>query len=104
MPSCIVALASIDYDDAAVLLAKIAIRVRHSDGKLGKAIPAIALDMRFDDFDRMAPRTGGEAVGIIGRASLPATHDRAGRCYQYAVRGVERGHGSGILGGVIGVI
>src|SRR5260221_3326350 len=55
-------------------------------------------------FDRMAPGTGGEAVGIIGRESLPTTHDRAGRCYQYAIRGVERGHGSGILGGVIGVI
>jgi hypothetical protein len=92
-----IGVASIDHDDAAVLFAKIAIRVRHSDGKLGKAIPAIALDMRFDNFDRMAPGTGGEAVGIIGREGLPATHDRAGRCDQHAVRGVERGHASGIL-------
>ena len=53
MPSIGVAL--IDHDDAAVLFAKIAIRARHCDGELGKAVPAIALDMRFDDFDRMAP-------------------------------------------------
>ena len=49
-----IGVASIDHDDAAVLFAKIAIRARHSDGELGKAVPAIALDMRFDDFDRMA--------------------------------------------------
>ena len=61
MPS--IGVASIDHGDAAVLFAKIAIRARHSDGELGKTISAIALDMRFDDFDRMAPGTGGEAVG-----------------------------------------
>src|SRR5260221_9902553 len=60
-----IGVASIDHDDAAVLFAKIAIRARHSDGELGKAVPAIALDMRFDDFDRMAPGTGGEAAGLI---------------------------------------
>src|SRR6266851_1971659 len=60
-----IGVASIDHDDAAVLFAKIAIRAWHSDGELGKAIPAIALDMHFDDFDRMAPGTGGEAVCII---------------------------------------
>ena len=68
MPS--IGVASIDHDDAAVLFAKIAIRARHSDGELGKAVPAIALDMRFDDFDRMAPGTGGEAAGIISREGL----------------------------------
>src|SRR5882724_4633807 len=87
-----IGVASIDHDDATMLFAKIAIRARHSDGELGKAIPTIALDMRFDDFDRMAPGTGGEAVCIICREGLLATHDRTGRCDQHAVRGVERGH------------
>src|SRR5258705_10621351 len=56
-----IGVASIDHHDAAVLFAKIAVRARDSDGELGKGIPAIALDMRFDDFDRMAPATEGEA-------------------------------------------
>lgn len=42
-----IGVASIDHDAAAAFFAKIAIRSRYTDGELGKAIPAFALDMRF---------------------------------------------------------
>src|SRR5258708_11058044 len=52
-----IGVASIDRADAAVLFAQLAIRARHCDGELGKAVPAIALDMGFAAFHRVAPRT-----------------------------------------------
>ena len=99
-----IGVALIDRDDVAIHLVEIAVRARHGDGELGKAITAIALDMDFHDFDRVAPSARGEAASIVGSEGFSATHDRAGRRDQHAIRGIERRKASGILVVIIGVI
>src|SRR6202046_562817 len=83
----------IDRDDGAMDLLHLAVRTRHGNRELGDAIAAIALNMDFEDFDRMAMGAGGEAFGIVRRERLAPAHERAGGRDQNAIGGVERGHG-----------
>src|SRR3984957_12703587 len=75
VPSIRIAL--INSNDAATHFMRPATCGGDGDRELDKAITTVALDMHFHDFNRMAPGTGGEAVGVIRPKGFPATHDRA---------------------------